>query len=103
MPDKRSTFVMPRADLSERLGVRNSPRLSKREHTIKERAYTMKVRSSLFALFATGAVALGGVALAATPAVAAPVSYQATLTALNHSSASGTLMLTLDGDQATIT
>ncbi len=63
----------------------------------------MKVRSSLFALVAAGAVSIGGAALVASPASAAPVSYQANLAALNHSSASGTLMLTLDGNQATVT
>jgi hypothetical protein len=63
----------------------------------------MKIRSSLLALVATGAIAVGGFALAAAPAGAATVSYQANLAPLNNSGASGTLMLTLDGDQATIT
>ena len=51
-----------------------------------------------------GAVALS--LFAAGPAVAqtsAATSYQANLQALNNSGASGTLMLTLNGDQATIT
>jgi hypothetical protein len=48
-------------------------------------------------------MSLGAVALAAGPAVAASTSYQATLAPLNHSTASGTLMLTLNGDQATVT
>ncbi len=63
----------------------------------------MKVRSSLFALAAAGAVSLGGFALAAAPAGAATVSYQANLAAVNGSGASGQFMLTLDGNQATIT
>jgi hypothetical protein len=56
-------------------------------------------------LLATSALALGisalalpGVASAATPAT----SYQANLSALNHSSGSGSLTLTLDGSKATI-
>jgi hypothetical protein len=50
--------------------------------------------------------AAAGLALAlpaATAGAAAGTSYQATLHALNNSKASGTLMLTLDGSQATIT
>jgi hypothetical protein len=63
----------------------------------------MKFQKPFVALFAAGALSIGGMALAATPAVAATQSYQATLAPLNGSSASGSLMLTLDGDQATIT
>lgn len=63
----------------------------------------MKFGKPLLAVLATGAVSLGGMALGATPAVAATQSYQATLAPLNGSTASGMLMLTLDGDQATIT
>ncbi len=52
-------------------------------------------------------LALGAAALLAMPASAgasaAAGSYQATLNPLNHSSASGTFMLTLNGSQATIT
>jgi hypothetical protein len=48
-------------------------------------------------------MAAGLLATGAGPAAAQTQSYQATLASLNHSSASGTLMLTLDGDQATIT
>jgi hypothetical protein len=42
-------------------------------------------------------------AIGASPASAQTTSYQATLAPLNHSTASGTLMLSLDGSQATIT
>jgi hypothetical protein len=63
----------------------------------------MKFQKPLVALFAAGAISVGGMALAASPAVAATQSYQATLAPLNGSTASGTLMLTLDGAQATIT
>lgn len=55
------------------------------------------------ALVAAGAVSVGGIALGATPVFAASQSYQATLAPLNQSTASGTLMLTLNGDQATVT
>jgi hypothetical protein len=51
-------------------------------------------------------VAVGAAALLALPGSAgasAATSYQATLNPLNHSSASGTLTLQIDGDQATIT
>jgi hypothetical protein len=41
-------------------------------------------------------------ALAASPAVAATQSYEATLAPLNHSTAAGTLMLTLNGNRATV-
>jgi hypothetical protein len=63
----------------------------------------MKFQKPLAALFAAGALSVGGMALAASPAAAATQSYQATLAPLNGATASGTLMLTLDGDQATIT
>lgn len=63
----------------------------------------MSFRKPLIALLATGAVSVAGVGLAVSPAGAASQSYQATLAPLNHSTASGTLMLTLNGDQATIT
>ncbi len=60
-----------------------------------------------FKKLAAVAVASGGALalslIAAGPAVAAPTSYQANLQALNNSGASGTLMLTLNGAQATIT
>src|SRR4051812_20243492 len=63
----------------------------------------MNYRKSVLAVLAAGSVAFGGMALAATPAGAATQSYEATLAPLNGSSASGTLMLTLDGNTATIT
>jgi hypothetical protein len=63
----------------------------------------MNYKRSALSILAAGSVAFGGMLLAATPAVAASQSYEATLAPLNHSTASGTLMLTLDGNQATIT
>jgi hypothetical protein len=63
----------------------------------------MNYRKPLLAALAASTMALGGMALVASPAVAATQSYEATLAPLNGSSASGTLMLTLDGNQATIT
>lgn len=63
----------------------------------------MKYRNSALALLAAGAMSVGGMLLAAAPAGAATVSYQATLAPLNGSTGSGTLMLSLDGNQATIT
>ncbi len=63
----------------------------------------MKLKTLSFALAATGAMSLGAVALTGAPALAATQSYQATLAPLNHATASGTLMLTLNGDQATVT
>lgn len=64
------------------------------------------MRKSKKALLPLAAVAVGagmfamaGSAYAATPAT----SFQATLSPLNHSSASGTLTLSLNGSQATIT
>ena len=63
----------------------------------------MKFSRLCLALAATGTLAGGVVAAGAAPAFAQTQSYQATLAPLNHSSASGTLMLTLDGSQATIT
>ncbi|HEY0521647.1 MAG TPA: hypothetical protein VGC84_19305 [Ilumatobacteraceae bacterium] len=63
----------------------------------------MKVRKPIYATLATGALSAAALLFAASPAVAATQSYQATLSSLNNSSASGTLMLTLDGNQATIT
>ena len=63
----------------------------------------MKYRNSALALLAAGAMSVGGMLLAAAPAGAATVAYQATLSPLNGSTASGSLMITLDGDQATIT
>jgi hypothetical protein len=63
-----------------------------------------------FQKLAVAIAASGGAAalalFAAGPAIAqtsGATSYQADLQALNHASASGTLMLTLDGSQATIT
>lgn len=56
-------------------------------------------------LLAAPALAIGAMALA-MPGIASAAdgsSYQAQLSALNHSSGSGTLMLTLNGSQATIT
>jgi hypothetical protein len=61
------------------------------------------MRKSL--LFATPSVALG-IAMLAMPGVASAsdaTSYQAQLGALNHSTASGTLMIQLNGSQATVT
>jgi hypothetical protein len=52
---------------------------------------------------ALGAAGLALALPAATAGAAAATSYQATLNPLNHSNASGTLMLTLDGSSATIT
>lgn len=52
---------------------------------------------------ALGAAGLALALPAATAGAAAATSYQATLSPLNHSKASGTLMLTLDGSTATIT
>lgn len=56
--------------------------------------------------FLIPAVALGTVMLGAAPAMAATGSdagYQATLTALNGSNATGTVMVMVSGDQATVT
>lgn len=56
------------------------------------------------ALIAAPALALFAAVAAATPAMAAgSTSYQATLSALNGSNASGTVTLSLSGSQATIT
>ena len=54
---------------------------------------------------ALGAVAIGAMSLAMTGTASAEegMSYQADLAQLNNSGASGTLMLQLNGDQATIT
>ena len=52
---------------------------------------------------ALGAAGLALALPAATAGAAAATSYQATLNPLNHSKASGTLMLTLNGSDATIT
>ncbi|WP_434616814.1 hypothetical protein [Arthrobacter sp. A5] len=50
------------------------------------------------------ALALGALALSGSPALAADTaSYQTTLGALNGSSASGTVMISVTGDQATVT
>ena len=50
------------------------------------------------------ALALGALALSAGPALAADHStYQANLAALNGSNASGSVMITVNGDQATVT
>ncbi len=58
----------------------------------------------LLALAAAGTFAGAGAMVAAAPAGAqTQQSYQATLAPLNNAPASGTLMLTLDGSQATIT
>ena len=63
----------------------------------------MQKKSMALALLAPAAT-LGLAALAVTPAsAAAATNYQATLHSLNHSSASGTLMLQMNGSQATIT
>ena len=63
----------------------------------------MKFGTPLLAVLAASAATVGGVSLAAAPAGAATQSYEATLAPLNHATATGTLMLTLNGDQATIT
>jgi hypothetical protein len=64
----------------------------------------MNVRKALLASLAAGALSVATVAATtAVPAGAATTSYEATLAPLNHSTASGTLMLTLNGDQATVT
>ena len=62
----------------------------------------MRLKTISLALAATGAISLGALA-STTPAFAATQSYQATLAPLNNSNASGTLMITLNGDQATVT
>src|SRR4051794_16549821 len=56
-------------------------------------------------LLCAPALALGAAALAMPGAASAAgsTSYQAQLNALNHSSASGTLTITMNGSQATIT
>ena len=56
-------------------------------------------------LLTAPAIALGALALAMPGAASAAgsTSYQAQLAALNHSSGSGTLMISLNGSQATIT
>ncbi len=56
-------------------------------------------------LLAAPALALGALALAmpGTASAADSTSYQAQLAALNHSSGSGTVMISLSGSQATIT
>src|SRR3954466_10502581 len=56
-------------------------------------------------LLCAPALALGAAALAMPGAASAAdsTSYQAQLKALNHSSASGTLMISMNGSQATIT
>jgi hypothetical protein len=64
---------------------------------------SMKARKGLYAALATGALSAAAMVFAASPAIAATTSYQATLAPINHSTASGTLMLTLNGDQATVT
>jgi hypothetical protein len=63
----------------------------------------MNIRKALYVSLATGALSVAALGAAAAPAVAATQSYQATLSPLNHSTASGTLMLSLNGDQATVT
>src|SRR5690242_12586871 len=52
------------------------------------------------------ALALGALALSTSPALAhdgANTNYQANLAAINGSNASGSVMITVDGDQATVT
>ncbi|MGO4807824.1 hypothetical protein AB4089_22205 [Arthrobacter sp. 2MCAF15] len=50
------------------------------------------------------ALALGALALSTSPALAADTTtYQANLAAINGSNATGTVMITLNGDQATVT
>lgn len=50
------------------------------------------------------ALALGALALSTSPALAADTStYQANLASINGSNASGTVMISLNGDQATVT
>ena len=50
------------------------------------------------------ALALGALALSTSPALAADnMNYQANLAAINGSNASGTVMITVSGDQATVT
>jgi hypothetical protein len=63
----------------------------------------MKFTRIGLALASAGTMVAALVAFGAAPASAQTASYQATLAPLNHASASGTLMLTLDGDQATVT
>lgn len=63
----------------------------------------MKTKSKAL-LLGTPVAVLGAAAFAlAPPASAQTSSYQANLQPLNHASASGSLMLSLNGDQATIT
>jgi hypothetical protein len=54
-------------------------------------------------LLAAPVAFLGAAAISMPAASAAATSYQANLNSLNHSSASGSLMLSLNGSQATIT
>ena len=63
----------------------------------------MNVRRSLLATLAAGALSGAALFAVSAPAGAATQSYQANLAAINGSGASGTLMLTLNGNQATIT
>ncbi|HEX4491856.1 MAG TPA: hypothetical protein VH914_11670 [Acidimicrobiia bacterium] len=63
----------------------------------------MNVRRALLASLAAGALSGGALFAVAAPAGAATASYEANLASVNNSGASGTLMLTLNGDQATIT
>ena len=66
----------------------------------------MRFKKLAVAFAASGgaaALSLFALAPATAQAAGASTSYQANLQALNDSNASGTLMLTLNGDQATIT
>ncbi|HEY3831590.1 MAG TPA: hypothetical protein VGO03_04805 [Acidimicrobiia bacterium] len=63
----------------------------------------MRFSRICLALATAGTLAGGMAMLGASPASAQTQSYQATLSPLNHSTASGTLMLSLNGDSATIT
>jgi hypothetical protein len=63
----------------------------------------MNVRKALLASLAAAALSGGALFAVAAPAVAATTSYEANLASINSSGASGTLMLTLNGNQATIT
>jgi hypothetical protein len=63
----------------------------------------MKFSRICLALATAGTIAGGLAAVGAAPASAATQSYQATLAPLNHASASGTAMITLNGNQATVT
>ena len=60
-------------------------------------------KSLLLASHPSFALGIAALAMPGTASAADTTSYQATLNPLNHSSASGTLTLSLNGSQATIT